>query len=103
MRARAQAPSARTRLRKPGRSHLGNPGGEADSVAAPRAYRRKIEIERIDPDCFLAFQTFREFSLMDFFFSTLVMIILNSKELIFSSILKKSLDSEDTGSINYTL
>ena len=31
------------------------------------------------------------------------MIILNSKELIFSSILKKSLDSEDTGSINYTL
>ena len=29
--------------------------------------RRKIEIERIDPDCFLAFQTFREFSL-DFFF-----------------------------------
>ena len=44
------------------------PGGEADSVAAPRAYRREIEIERIDPDCFLAFQTFREFSLMNFFF-----------------------------------
>ena len=43
-------------------------GGEADSVAAPRAYRRKIEIERIDPDCFLAFEIFREFSLMDFFF-----------------------------------
>ena len=30
--------------------------------------RRKIEIERIDPDCFLAFEIFREFSLMDFFF-----------------------------------
>lgn len=28
------------------------PGGEADSVAAPRAYRREIEIERIDPRLF---------------------------------------------------
>ena len=31
--------------------------------------RRKIEIERIDPDCFLDFQTFREYSL-DFFFQS---------------------------------
>lgn len=67
----------------------------------PRA--RIVEKSKSRGSILIVFSPSRHFENFLWWIFFLVMIILNSKELIFSSILKKSLDSEDTGSINYTL
>ena len=65
----------------------------------PRA--RIVEKSKSRGSILIVFSPSRHFE--NFLWIFFLMIILNSNELIFSSILKKSLDSEDTGSINYTL